>query len=452
MRILSITLDNVRRFTDPVRIGPIGDGVTLLSEPNEAGKSTLFDALHALFFQPHRSAKAEIKALQPHSGGKVAVECELHHEGADWRVRKEWLRGATARVWREGTLVHQDDAAEDWIAALVSGDAGGPGGLLWVRQGRVSLQAPAKKSEEQEKAERRDLLTAISGAMDDVTGGERMDRARDRVEADLARYQTATGRVSGVWKEAETQVQDLTAREAELAALVESLRDDLDTRDRNRQRLAELRDPDLAQKRRIELEAAEAALREAEGRARDLKGVEATAKLAVQNARVAREEAERRVALRMELAEARKALAAAETADEEARAKADAARRTLAEAKASRASRRVEQQAAEETMGRVERAERAAAAAGERARLAASLEQAEAADKERIAHRAAAKEGPDTATVEAIEALVHECEARRRAREAASPRVSVRYEAGAAQVVVGGAPLAEGETRALPPG
>ncbi len=89
MRLRSITLDNVRRFVDPVTVGPIGDGVTLLCEPNEAGKSTLFDALHALFFVKHGSQAAEVKALRPHSGGKVAVECTLEHEAATWRIRKE---------------------------------------------------------------------------------------------------------------------------------------------------------------------------------------------------------------------------------------------------------------------------------------------------------------------------------------------------------------------------
>ncbi|MEO0999632.1 MAG: AAA family ATPase, partial [Pseudomonadota bacterium] len=212
MRLRSVTLENVRRFTDPVTVGPIGDGITLLAEPNEAGKSTLFDALHALFFIRHGSQVAEIRSLRPHSGGKVAIACTLEEGGSRWEVRKEWLSGASARVWKDGVLAHQGEAAEEWLAALVAGEAGGPGGLLWVRQGRVSLRpAGPKREAEREFEARRDLLTAISGAMEEVMGGERLDRIRDRVAEDLSRLETATGRAKtgGRWAEADAAVEAL---------------------------------------------------------------------------------------------------------------------------------------------------------------------------------------------------------------------------------------------------
>ena len=57
MKIRAIELTNIRRFAgQTARIDDIGDGVTVLSEPNEFGKSTFFDALHALFFERHRGA------------------------------------------------------------------------------------------------------------------------------------------------------------------------------------------------------------------------------------------------------------------------------------------------------------------------------------------------------------------------------------------------------------
>ncbi|WP_036177585.1 hypothetical protein [Palleronia rufa] len=59
----------------------------LRSEPNEAGKSALFDALRAL----HRSTKADARALQSRSGGTVVVGLEAEHEGFRWRIRKQWL-------------------------------------------------------------------------------------------------------------------------------------------------------------------------------------------------------------------------------------------------------------------------------------------------------------------------------------------------------------------------
>ena len=70
MKLVSIELSDVRRFVAPVRIDGIGPGLNVLCAPNEFGKSTLFDALQALFFQPHRSKSKEINA---HSGAIAGV-------------------------------------------------------------------------------------------------------------------------------------------------------------------------------------------------------------------------------------------------------------------------------------------------------------------------------------------------------------------------------------------
>ncbi|MEQ9039393.1 MAG: AAA family ATPase [Silicimonas sp.] len=453
MRIRSVTLDNVRRFTDRVSVGPIGDGVTLLCEPNEAGKSTLFDALHALFFLRHGSQTAEVKALRPHSGGKVAVECEIEHEGARWRIRKEWLSGASAKVWRDGVLAHQGDAAEDWISALVAGEAGGPGGLLWVRQGRVSLKAPEKKREaDQEFEERRDLLTAISGAMEQVTGGERMDRARDRVVEDLLRLQTPSGRprTGGRWADAEADVTRLEGEASELERTVADLRDALDRRRRLRSELASLEEPEAVEQRRSDLAEAERALREAEGLAGEVSAAETRAKLARQTAENAKAEAARNARLRKEAGDAAQAHAEAEAENERlAAASADAAsvhraaRDRVATLKAGRAE-------AEAILRRVAHREAAERAETERARLSDIIGRAEEAERERIAARAAAKKGPDKATVDRIEKLVSALAAKEALREAAAPRVTARYQSGAPHMTMGGEPLAEGETRAVP--
>jgi len=323
MKLRSITLDNVRRFTDPVTIGPIGDGVTLLCEPNEAGKSTLFDALHALFFIKHNSQAKDIKALRPHSGGTISVTCELEHDSAQWRVRKDWFTGASAKVWRDGTLVHQAEAAEDWLAALVAGTAGGPAGLLWVRQGRVSLQPRDRSEQKEERDQRQGLLNAISGAMEQVTGGERMDRIRSRVASDLDALQTSRGpRKNGRWAEALETVTDLQAREAELAALVTDLRSDLDQRRVLLADLAALQDEDAARKRQGDFAEAERALRAAEGLSQELATARTKAALARLTAQNALDDMARRNALWAERTDAAAAQETAREAHKEAAAKA----------------------------------------------------------------------------------------------------------------------------------
>ena len=78
MRLRAIELTNVRRFAGQrARLGGIGDGITVLSEPNESGKSTFFDALHAAFFERHNSRNAATKALQPHAGAAPEIAADV---------------------------------------------------------------------------------------------------------------------------------------------------------------------------------------------------------------------------------------------------------------------------------------------------------------------------------------------------------------------------------------
>ncbi|MGO7515487.1 AAA family ATPase, partial [Rhizobium ruizarguesonis] len=53
MKLTAIRLHNVKRFAGRgISVEGITDGVNVLSAANENGKSTCFEALHALFFQP----------------------------------------------------------------------------------------------------------------------------------------------------------------------------------------------------------------------------------------------------------------------------------------------------------------------------------------------------------------------------------------------------------------
>lgn len=70
MKISALRLFNVKRFAGRgVAIEGIGDGVNVLCAANEFGKSSSFEALHALFFQPHSSTAGDVRNLGPYSGG-----------------------------------------------------------------------------------------------------------------------------------------------------------------------------------------------------------------------------------------------------------------------------------------------------------------------------------------------------------------------------------------------
>ncbi|TGN47141.1 chromosome segregation protein SMC, partial [Paracoccus liaowanqingii] len=201
MKLRGIELTNVRRFAGRRAIlSDLGDGVTVLSEPNEFGKSTFFDALHALFFERHRSSRAPVKALQPHAGGAPEISAEIELPEGRFRLHKRFLSRPQARVTdAQGRLIAQEDEAEAWIDRLMGGDLAGPSGLLWVRQGLLGLEPEGASADERRERERglgarRELLSSVAGEIDMMTGGRRMDLVLARVADEMARLATATGR------------------------------------------------------------------------------------------------------------------------------------------------------------------------------------------------------------------------------------------------------------------
>lgn len=368
MKIRAITLTNVRRFAGQrARIDQIGDGVTVLSEPNEFGKSTFFDALHALFFERHRSSKAGVKALQPHSGGAPEVEVEVDLAEGRFRLRKRWLSKATAQVFDgAGKLIAQEDEAEAWIDRLLGQGLAGPSGLLWVRQGVLGLEPEGTSAAEKNEREaglvaRRDLLSSVAGEIELMTGGRRMDAVLARVGQDLAKLATSglKPKADGEWRRAVDEVQRLTSLRDELAGKAQHLSQELARRSVASRELQRLSDPvaetarqtALTEARRM-LEAAEAhaqritsARREVETAGLSLKNVQGeVARLTalatrLQAALAARDEAFRRANETEATAAARRSEDAAATrAQTEAEAAARALRQRLTAAQKARAA------------------------------------------------------------------------------------------------------------------
>ncbi|MCF6278585.1 MAG: AAA family ATPase, partial [Anaerolineales bacterium] len=247
MKLVSVTLSDIRRFTKPVIVDGIGDGLNVLTAPNEYGKSTLFDALQTVFFQAHRAKSKEIMALKPHAGGAPQVEVEVETQDGRFRIIKRWLRQPMAEVYKGDRLIAKADDAEAWIANLMhSGDAGGPAGLLWVRQGITALDQGSKKEQDTAQNARQDLMSSITGEVEALTGGRRMDIAIDRCRDDLGKYVTATGRElkNGPLDIAAKEVDSLAQRKGELEDTVRDLSGAIDRRRKITKTLAELQDVD----------------------------------------------------------------------------------------------------------------------------------------------------------------------------------------------------------------
>ena len=327
MRLRAIELTNVRRFAGKrARLSGIGDGITVLSEPNEFGKSTFFDAIHAVFFERHGSRNAAIKALQPHSGGAPEVAVEVDLPEGRFRIAKRWMSKPQAQIHdATGRLIRQADEAEAWIDGLMGGGLSGPSGLLWVRQGLMGLEPDDRRERERDLSARRDLLSSVAGEIDMMTGGRRMDAVIDRVAEALAKLATDGGRpkAGGEWKRAVDEAAALTAEEAVLRPRAERLSGDLVRRAEVNRTLNRLTDPADAAARAHALSEAQATHQAALAHQAEVAQAETALRLARLDADRAQQEIAAAETLAARVADAQTALTKAEDASTAARTRAD---------------------------------------------------------------------------------------------------------------------------------
>lgn len=432
MKLRAITLKDVRRFTDTVRIDGIDDGVNVLSAPNEFGKSTVFDALRAIFFVPYSSRGKEIVQLRPHAGGAPEVSVEIETQDGIFRVSKRWFSKPEARVTRAGVLIAQADEAEGWIARLISGSGGGPSGLLWVRQGLTSLADGSNKEQQAALDARRDLLSTVTGEVEAMTGGRRMDAALARCGDELGAYATGTGRprAGGAWAEAVQEVDALTTERDALAKRVEILQTALADRSQLRRELAEIEAPETVADRRARLEAATASHAAAQAHAEQLNA----AVQALQAANIAADRARRDLAA---LRTATKNHASALHKDTDAKAQLNAAQDALAtaeqalgEAVAAHEAAEGARQRADDLLRRVQARAAAVTANDRRTELKDRLAKTSAARQTVETATAGASVGPDDADMDGLRAIAAALTTARALRDSTATRVSMSYVPG----------------------
>ena len=292
MKLRALRLYNVKRFAGRgVAIENIGDGVNVLTAANEFGKSTSFEALHALFFQPHSGTPNSVKLLRPYAGGNPLVEADIETADGRFRLTKQFYGGRSARVTELGNnrLIAQADEAEAFIADLTKGGAGGPAGLLWVRQGLTGIEKRTASEEEGDRRVRETLLSSVQGEVEALTGGRRMAEILAACDEALGRLVTPTLRpkTGGPYAQALDERDRLDALEKQLAADVTTLRDALDRRRSATRRLAELEEPEEVAAREQALRAAEEAWQAARSHSETLRAAEADLALAAEQHRAA---------------------------------------------------------------------------------------------------------------------------------------------------------------------
>jgi DNA repair exonuclease SbcCD ATPase subunit len=218
VKLRAIRVFDVRCFGgEGVAIEDIADGLNTFAEPNETGKSTIFDALHALLFTKHTSK--------------------------DNRIEKKFLSGPIARVrdLNADREIARADEAQSWINRMIGAGQGGhgPAGLLWVRQGHSSNLTEG--TEVRAVA----LGNIVEEELSAMTGGQRMRMMLSRCNEVLEALLTPTGlpKAEGGYYKARQSVKALEAQLAGLGERLDSARSDLTERQRMRNRLAKLTDP-----------------------------------------------------------------------------------------------------------------------------------------------------------------------------------------------------------------
>lgn len=235
MKIRSIAVNQFKKFTTPMCLDDIGDGLNVVVGPNEMGKSTLLDALRAALFEKYSSKAQPITALQnDRNQAAPVVELEFEVDGGVYRIRKRFVKKPYAHLFCPDGRKLEGDEAEDTLRDILGFDEPGKSGakpetlgmwnVLWVQQGQSfgALHLP--------DSARSNLHSALESEVGEVLGGRRGRALPDAVDKQLSELVTSTGRPRGSYKELIDEVETLRSdlvglqgRRRELSKTMEDL-------------------------------------------------------------------------------------------------------------------------------------------------------------------------------------------------------------------------------------
>lgn len=211
MRLLRLRLANYRGIdASEVRFGP--KGLTIVEGPNEAGKTSLSEAIRLLFDYHDSSKHSDVKAIKPVTRD-VGPEVELEAKSGPYAFtyfkrfhkKPETVLTITSPKPENHTGREAHERAEEILRETIDVD-------LWkalcIQQGEAVHQADLSKQ------------TSLSAALDIAAGGNRADCREeslfDKVRDEHGRYFTARGSekkelqdAQEVQEEAETEVVSL---------------------------------------------------------------------------------------------------------------------------------------------------------------------------------------------------------------------------------------------------
>jgi DNA repair exonuclease SbcCD ATPase subunit len=192
MILRRLRVEHFRRHNIPVDI-EFDERLTIVAGLNEAGKTTLFEALKYAFFRRSGATGKDIEGLAPwgRPGLSPSVTVDFEHQGAEYQLAKNWgKRGGTQLAKRNasGLLVPlMAENADDFLATVFAGQPPKQGQfssftgqhmglayLLFVPQGSVPIAGAPKDIGLHTDAQAR--LTEILGAASQSPEGARLGK------------------------------------------------------------------------------------------------------------------------------------------------------------------------------------------------------------------------------------------------------------------------------------
>ena len=241
MKLRSLAVNQFKKFTVPMRLDGIENGLNVVVGPNEMGKSTLLDALRAALFEKYGSKAKPIVALQNdrNQAGPV-VELAFELDDGVYRVTKRFVKKPYARLSCPDGRTLEGDAAEDTLRSLLGFDEPGKTGakaetlgmwnVLWVQQGQSfgALDLP--------ESARSNLHSALESEVGTVLGGRRGRALPQAIEKKLGELVTSNSKPRGAYKDLiektdalQSELDGLSTRRHELAKTLDDLEEAQET-------------------------------------------------------------------------------------------------------------------------------------------------------------------------------------------------------------------------------
>ncbi|MGV0431904.1 AAA family ATPase [Corynebacterium sp. 20_84] len=429
MRIHSLIIDNVRAV-EHLELTDLPDtGVILIHGENEAGKSTILDALDAVLTVKHDSTAAKIRALYP-KGHDEQPEVTLAATVGPYTftVHKRFGKGAKGKAELTITAPRREELAGEQahnrlgeiLAEHVDQELFD---ALFLRQGAFTETISAAGIPSFTRA--LEASSDASGSSADSSEAPLDDSGlMQRVEAEFARYFTGKGNDKRVLTEADKAVTEAEDAVREAEANLASYERDVDEFAQSEATMAEI-EAELpgAEEELAEREKDAAAAKELAGRLDAAK--EKAARAAVDVERI-EEDLERRTALVARVKEVEAELASVNESLEPARERDRAEAEALAAKEESHTEAREKETTARQRLAEAEKS-LAVAQAAERLRdLADTVARLDDADTEIARLRKTVPDRPVTDDdVRAVETASNEVALQRRLRDAAAAHVDI---------------------------